>query len=305
MNITGLFIRRPVMTVIVMAAIVLFGLTGYRALPVSDLPNVDFPTIQVNAQLPGASPETMAASVATPLERQFATIPGLDSMTSTSARGSTSITLQFNLDRSLDGAAQDVQSAISAAGRRLPAGMPNPPTFQKVNPADQPILNLSLNSPTLPLSAVNEYAETIIGQRISMLPGVAQVGVYGGQKFAVRAQLDPSLMASRGVSLQDVEQALGKHNVNLPTGTLWGPRQSYTVQANGQLLSAAAYRPLIVAWRKGAPVRLEELGRVIDSVQNDKVASWYVDRRSITLMVMRQPGVNTVEVVDRIKELLP
>jgi HAE1 family hydrophobic/amphiphilic exporter-1 len=305
MNITGLFIRRPVMTVILMMGIVLFGVTGYRALPVSDLPNVDFPTIQVNAQLPGASPETMAASVATPLERQFATIPGLDSMTSTSARGSTSITLQFVLDRSLDGAALDVQAAITAAARRLPTGMPNPPTFQKVNPADQPILQLSLNSPTLPLSAVNEYAETMIGQRISMLPGVAQVGVYGGQKFAVRAQLDPNLMASRGVSFQDIEQALAKHNVNLPTGTLWGARQSYTVQANGQLFEAAAYRPLIVAWKRGAPVRLEELGRVIDSVQNDKVASWYGDRRSITLMVMRQPGVNTVEVVDRIKQLLP
>jgi HAE1 family hydrophobic/amphiphilic exporter-1 len=305
MNITGLFIRRPVMTVILMMGIVLFGVAGYRALPVSDLPNVDFPTIQVNAQLPGASPETMAASVATPLERQFSTIPGLDSMTSTSARGSTSITLQFVLDRSLDGAAQDVQAAIAAAGRRLPTGMPNPPTFQKVNPADQPILNLSLNSPTLPLSTVNDYAETMIGQRISMLPGVAQVGVYGGQKFAVRAQLDPNLLASRGVSLLDIEQALGRHNVNLPTGTLWGPRQSYTVQANGQLFNAASYRPLIVAWRKGAPVRLEELGRVIDSVQNDKVASWYTDRRSITLMVQRQPGVNTVEVVDRIKELLP
>jgi HAE1 family hydrophobic/amphiphilic exporter-1 len=305
MNITALFIRRPVMTVILMMAIVLFGVAGYRALPVSDLPNVDFPTIQVSAQLPGASPETMAAAVATPLERQFSTIPGLDSMTSTSARGSTSITLQFDLNRNLDGAAQDVQAAIAGAGRRLPAGMPNPPTLQKVNPADQPIMMLSLNSPTLPLSTVNEYAETMIAQRISMLPGVAQVAVYGSQKFAVRAQLDPNLMASRGVSFQEVEQALAKHNVNLPTGTLWGPRQSFTVQANGQLFNAAAYRPLIVAWRKGAPVRLEELGHVIDSVQNDKVASWFIDRRSITLMVQRQPGVNTVEVVDRIQELLP
>jgi HAE1 family hydrophobic/amphiphilic exporter-1 len=305
MNITAVFIRRPVMTVLIMMGIVLFGVAGYRALPVSDLPNVDFPTIQVNASLPGASPENMAASVATPLERQFSTVPGLDSMTSTSARGSTSITLQFSLDRSLDGAAQDVQAAIAAAARRLPSGMPYPPTFQKVNPADQPILNLSLNSPTLPLSVVDDYAETMISQRISMINGVAQVNVYGAQKYAVRAQLDPNLLASRGISIQEVEAALAKHNVNLPTGTLWGPRQAYTVQANGQLFDAAAYRPLIVAYRKGAPVRLDELGRVIDSVQNDKAASWFLDRRSITLVVQRQPGVNTVEVVDRIKELLP
>src|SRR4051812_791368 len=209
MNITGIFISRPVMTTLIMLGILLFGVAGYRALPVSDLPNVDFPTIQVNASLPGASPETMAASVATPLERQFSTIPGLDSMTSTSARGSTSITLQFSLDRSLDGAALDVQAGITAAGRRLPAGMPYPPTFQKVNPADQPILNLSLNSPTLPLSTVNDYAETMISQRISMINGVAQVSVYGAQKYAVRAQLDPNLLAARGISIQEVENALG------------------------------------------------------------------------------------------------
>jgi hydrophobic/amphiphilic exporter-1 (mainly G- bacteria), HAE1 family len=305
MDITGIFIRRPVMTVLVMMGIVLFGIAGYRALPVSDLPNVDFPTIQVNASLPGASPETMAASVATPLERQFSTIPGLDSMTSTSARGSTSITLQFALDRALDGAALDVQAGITAAARNLPAGMPNPPTFRKVNPADQPILNLSLNSPTLPLSVVDDYAETMMSQRISMINGVAQVNVYGAQKFAVRAQVDPALLAARGISIAEVESALERHNVNLPTGTLWGPRQSFTVQANGQLFKAEQYRPLIVAYRKGSPVRLEQLGRVIDSVQNDKAASWLVDRRSITMVVQRQPGTNTVEVVDRIRELLP
>jgi HAE1 family hydrophobic/amphiphilic exporter-1 len=305
MNITGIFISRPVMTTLIMLGILLFGAAGYRALPVSDLPNVDFPTLQVNANLPGASPETMAASVATPLERQFSTIPGLDSMTSTSSRGSTNVTLQFSLDRSLDAAAQDVQSAIAASLRRLPPGMPNPPTFRKVNPADQPILNLSLNSSTLPLSQVDEYAETLISQRISMLSGVAQVNVMGAQKYAVRAQLDPNLLAARGIGIDEVQDALSRNNVNLPTGTLWGPRQSFTVQATGQLMNAAAFRPMIVAYRKGRPVRLDELGRVVDSVENDKVAGWFNNARSITLMVQRQPGTNTVEVVDRIKELLP
>jgi HAE1 family hydrophobic/amphiphilic exporter-1 len=305
MDLTAIFIRRPVMTTLAMVGIVVFGVAGYRALPVSDLPNVDFPTLQVFANLPGASPETMAASVATPLERQFSTIPGLDSITSTSSRGSTSITLQFSLDRSLDAAAQDVQSAIAAALRRLPPGMPNPPTFRKVNPADQPVLNLSLNSPTLPLSAVDEYAETIVSQRISMVNGVAQVNVMGAQKYAVRAQLDPNLLAARGIGIDEVASALTKGNVNLPTGTLWGPRQAFTVQATGQLEDAAAFRPLIVAWRGGRPVRLEELGTVVDSVENNKVAGWFNDTRSITLMVQRQPGTNTVEVVDRIRALLP
>ncbi len=305
MNITEIFICRPVMTTLVMSGIVLFGVAGYRGLPVSDLPNVDFPTISVNASLPGASPETMAASVATPLERQFSTIPGLDSMTSTSTRGSTGVTLQFALNRPLDAAAEDVQEAIAIVQRRLPTGMPTPPTLRKVNPADAPILNFSLNSPTLPLSVVDDYAETMISQRISMISGVAQVSVYGAQKYAVRAQLDPNLLAARGIPIDDVESALERHNVNLPTGTLWGPKQSFTVQANGQLETAEKYRPLIVAYRNGAPVRLEQLGRVIDSVENDKVASWFDDRRSITLVVQRQPGTNTVEVVDRIRELLP
>ena len=305
MNITEIFIRRPVMTTLVMMGILLFGVAGYRTLPVSDLPNVDFPTIQVSASLPGASAETMAASIATPLERQFSTIPGLDSMTSTSARGITSVTLQFVLDRNLDGAALDVQAAIVTAQGRLPAGMPTPPTFRKVNPADMPILNLVLSSSTLPLSAVDEFGETMMAQRISMIDGVAQVFVYGAQKFAVRAQLDPSLMAAHNIGIDDVEIALGLHNVNMPTGTLWGPRQAYTVQATGQLETAAQYRPLIVAYRNGSPVRLEQLGRVIDSVENDKVAAWYNDRRTINLNVQRQPGSNTVEVVDAIKQLLP
>jgi hydrophobic/amphiphilic exporter-1 (mainly G- bacteria), HAE1 family len=305
MNITEIFIRRPVMTTLVMLAILIFGVVGYRTLPVSDLPNVDFPTVQVNAGLPGASPEMMAASVATPLERQFSTIPGVDSMSSTSSLGSTSITIQFALDRNLDAAAQDVQTAIATAQRMLPPGMPSPPTFRKVNPADMPILMMSLNSPTLPFSEVDNYAENVIAQRISMVSGVAQVNVYGSMKYAVRAQLDPTILASRGISINEVSAAISAHNVNMPSGTLWGPRQAYTVQATGQLTSAEAYRPLVVAYRNGAPVRLQELGRVIDSVQNDKAAAWFNDKRSVTLAVQRQPGTNTVEVVDTIKALLP
>ncbi len=305
MNITELFIRRPVATALVMLGIVLAGVAGYRQLPVSDLPNVDFPTLQVGASLPGASPETMATSVATPLERQFSTIAGLDSMTSSSAMGLTSITLQFSLERSIDAAAQDVQAAITAAQRQLPPNMPSPPTFQKVNPADQPILYLSINSPILPLSQVHEYADTLISQRISMISGVAQVLILGPQKYAVRVQVDPSLMASRGIGIDEVQSALQQQNVNLPTGTLYGMHQAFTVQATGQLLNAEQYRPLIVAWRNGAPVRIRDIGRAIDSVQNDKVAGWYNDVRSITLAIQRQPGTNTVEVVDAIRGLLP
>ncbi len=305
MNITEIFIRRPVMTTLVMVAILIFGVVGYRTLPVSDLPNVDFPTVMVNASLPGASPEMMAASVASPLERQFSTIPGVDSMSSSSSLGSTSITIQFALDRDLDAAAQDVQTAIGTAQRMLPPGMPSPPTFRKVNPADMPILMLSLNSPTLPFSEVDNYAENMLAQRISMVSGVAQVNVYGSMKYAVRAQLDPTILASRGITISDVATAITQHNVNVPSGTLWGPRQAYTLQATGQLTSAEAYRPLVVAYRNGAPVRLQELGRVIDSVQNDKAAAWFNDARSVTLAIQRQPGTNTVQVVDSVKELLP
>jgi HAE1 family hydrophobic/amphiphilic exporter-1 len=293
------------MTTLVMLAILLFGVMGYRLLPVSDLPNVDFPTILVSASLPGASPETMASAVATPLERQFSTIAGLDSMTSTSGLGNTQITLQFNLSRNIDGAAQDVQAMIAKAAKQLPSEMPTPPSYQKVNPADQPVIYLALSSPTLPLSAVNEYADTLMAQRISMVSGVAQVMIYGSQKFAVRAQLDPKALASRGIGIDEVVDAIDKANVNLPTGTLWGKDKAFTVQATGQLYDAAAYRPLIVAYRNGSPVHLEELGRVIDSVENDKVANWYNNTRSIVLAIQRQPGTNTVEVVDAIKKLLP
>jgi hydrophobic/amphiphilic exporter-1 (mainly G- bacteria), HAE1 family len=304
MTLTELFIRRPVMTTLVMLAILLFGVMGYRLLPVSDLPNVDFPTILVTGNLPGASPDTMASSVATPLERQFSTIAGLDSMTSTNALGLTQITLQFNLSRNIDAAAQDVQAAITQAAPQLPPDMPTPPTYRKVNPADQPILYLALSSRTLPLSTVDEYAETLIAQRISMVNGVAQVQVFGAQKYAVRAQLDPNALASRAIGIDEVANAIQRGNVNLPTGTLDGRHQAFTVQANGQLTDAAAYRPLIVAYRNGAPVRLQELGRVINSVENDKVASWYNGTRAIVLAIQRQPGTNTVEVVNAIKELL-
>lgn len=311
MNLTGLFIRRPVMTALVMIGIILFGLAGYRNLGVSDLPNIDFPTLQVSAQLPGANPETMASSVATPLERQFATVPGIDTMTSTSAIGASTITIQFTLERDIDGAAQDVQNAIAAAARKLPPGMPAPPVVIKVNPADQPIMFIQATSSTLPMTTLDQYVETTIAQRISMLSGVAQVNVIGAQKWAVHVQLDPNLLHSREIGIDEVEQAVDRHNVNRPTGALWGGSQMFTVRANGQMLDANAYRDMIVAYRNGAPVRLKDIGRVIDGVQNDKTASWVwfggesEGQRSIGLTVLRQPGTNTVEVANRVKTLLP
>jgi len=305
MSISEVFIRRPVATTLVMAAILLFGVASYRLLPLNDLPNVDFPTIYVQALLPGADPDTMAAAVALPLEKQFATIPGLDSMSSQNTLGKTAITMQFNLKRNIDGAAQDVQAAITQVGRQLPQNMPAPPSFYKVNPAEQPVLYLALGSSTLQLSDVDEYAETLVAQSISMVNGVAQVQVYGSQKFAVHVQVDPRALAARQVGIDEVEQALNDENVNLPTGALWGRQQSVNVEAAGQLYDAAGYAPLIVAYRNGSPVRLSELGRVIDSVENDKTASWYNDDRAIQLAIYRQPGTNAVEVVDSIKALLP
>ncbi len=305
MNIAAVFIRRPVTTTLLMLAILVFGMMGYRLLPVSELPNVDFPTIQVSASLPGSSPENMASSVATPLEKEFSTIAGLDSMTSTSAIGSTRITLQFAMERSIDAAAQDVQTAIAKAQRLLPVDMPNPPSYRKVNPADQPVLYLALSSPILPLSRVDEYAQTLMAQRISMISGVAQVMVYGSQKYAVRIQVNPNALANMGIGMDEIENAIDKANVNLPTGTLYGKYHAYTVEASGQLFNAAAYRPLIVAYRNGSPVRLQELGRVLDSVENNKRISWYNNTQAIVLAIQRQPGTNTVQVVDAIKELLP
>jgi HAE1 family hydrophobic/amphiphilic exporter-1 len=305
MNIAAIFIKRPVMTTLVMVAILLFGIMAYRMLPVSDLPNVDFPTIQVSASLPGANPETMASSVATPLERQFSTIAGLDSMISSSGLGSTSITLQFNLSRNIDAAAQDVQSAIAAAARQLPPNMPAPPSYNKVNPADTPVLFLALYSDTMPLYDLDEYAETMMAQRISTVPGVAQVSVYGSSKYAVRIQLDPRQLATRGIGIDEVVTAIRNSNVNLPTGVMYGPNVSYTVQANGQLLRAKDYRSLTVAYRNGAPVHLDDLGNVLDDIENNQSAAWFKDKRSMILAIQKQPGTNTVDVSNRVRALLP
>jgi len=305
MNIAGLFIKRPVTTTLIMLGIVVFGLMSYRLLPVSDLPNVDFPTIQVGAGLPGASPETMASAVALPLEKQFATIAGVTSINSTSGLGNTSITLQFELSRNIDAAAQDVQSMIAKATRQLPPQMPAPPSYQKVNPGDQPVLFLVIGSPTLPMSQVDEYAESMMAQRISMVDGVAQVNVYGSQKYAVRIDVDPRALAAKGIGIDEVADAIGNANVNLPTGTIYGPDKTFTVQANGQLLRAVQYGPQIVAYRNGNPVRLDEVAHVYDGVENDKTASWFQGKRVIYLAIQKQPGTNVVAVVDQVKALLP
>jgi HAE1 family hydrophobic/amphiphilic exporter-1 len=300
---TALFIRRPVMTALVMIGILFFGAVSYTRLAVSDLPTVDFPTIQVNANLPGASPETMAAAVATPLEKQFSTIAGIDNMTSSSGLGSTSITIQFSLDRSIDAAAQDVQAAISQTLRSLPLGI-LPPSYRKVNPADQPIIYFALTSKTMPLSQLDEYGETFMAQRISMVPGIAQVQVFGGQKYAVRVQLDPTSLANRGIGIDEVASAIGTQNVSMPTGTLWGLNKASTIKANGQLQNAQEFRQMVVAYRNGAPVHLDELGQVLDDVENNKVASWYNGDRAVVLAIQRQPGTNTVAVANGVKALL-
>jgi HAE1 family hydrophobic/amphiphilic exporter-1 len=304
-NVSHLFIKRPVTTTLVMLAILAFGWASHGQLPVSDLPNVDFPTLQVTAALPGASPETMAASVATPLEKEFSTIAGLDSMNSSSSQGTTQVTLQFVLDRDLDAAAQDVQSAIARAAKNLPPDMPTPPSFQKVNPADQPILYLALTSPTLNMYELDDYGENMIAQRISQISGVAQVQIFGSQKYAVRIKADPTALASRGLGIDEVASALRSANSNLPTGALWGTNRTYTVETNGPILHAAGYRPIIIAYRNGQPVRLGEIATVEDGVENDKTAAWYIDRRAIILAIQRQPGTNTVEVAQSVKGLLP
>ncbi len=305
MNLSELFIRRPIMTTLVMASILIFGLMGYRLLPISDLPNVDFPTIQVSATRPGASPETMASSVTRPLEKQFSSIAGLQSLSSTSAMGTTQITLQFDLDHSIDDAAQDVQAALSSSAGQIPNDLPNPPTYTKVNPADQPILYLYMDSPTLPLSQVNDYAETYVAEKLSTINGVAQVEVYGSQKYAVRIQLDPEALASEQVAVDQIQTAIQAGNVDLPTGSLSGSHKNLTVQANGQLNDASAFRSLIIAYRNGTPIYLNQLGNVVDSVQNNKVASTYNNTRALILTIQRQPGTNTVEVVNAIKKILP
>ncbi|MCC6652024.1 MAG: efflux RND transporter permease subunit [Candidatus Eisenbacteria bacterium] len=303
MNFSALFIQRPIATTLVMIAILLFGIVGYTQLPVSDLPNVDYPVISVSASLPGASPETMASAVATVLEKQFSTIPGLDVMTSSSSQGNTNISLQFTLDRDIDAAAQDVQSAIAQTLRRLPTGI-LPPSYQKVNPADSPIVFFAVSSRLLGLTRLNEYAENTLAQRISMVSGVAQVQVFGSQKYAVRVRLDPHALNARGIGIDEVSAAISSGNVNLPTGILWGRNRTATIQANGQLQNAKDFGNLVVAWRNGAPVRVRDLGVVIDDVQNNRVASWVHGDRAVVLAVQRQPGTNTVEVADRVQALL-
>jgi hydrophobic/amphiphilic exporter-1 (mainly G- bacteria), HAE1 family len=305
MNISGLFIRRPVTTTLVMVGILIFGIMGYKSLPVSDLPTVDFPTITVNANLPGASAETMASGVATPLEKNFSTIAGLDSMSSTSSLGRTQITLQFSLSRNVDAAAQDVQAMIARSARDLPQNMPNPPSYRKVNPANNSILLLALTSPTLPLSTIDEYAQTILAQRISMVSGVAQVDVNGSQKYAVRIQLDPNQLAARQVGIDDVVSAVQRGNVDLPVGTLNAPNRAYTLVSDAQLTNAEAYRPMVVTYRNGAPVRIQDIGTALDSVENTRVGAWFKDKRAVILGVQRQPGANVVEVVDAVKDILP
>jgi HAE1 family hydrophobic/amphiphilic exporter-1 len=314
-NVSEVFIKRPIATSLLMVGIALFGVIAYRALPVSDLPQVDYPTLNVSASLPGGDPGTMASSVASPLERQFTTIAGLDSMTSRSGSGNTNITLQFDLNRDIDSATVDVQTAIAAVMPLLPAGMPSPPSFRKNNPNDQPILMLNLTSNTLPLSALDDYAETMIAPRISMVSGVSQVQVQGASKYAVRVQLDPDKLHAQKIGLNEVDQALQNWNVNLPTGQLFGD-STYNIKAGGQLMNAAAFRPIVITYRRGAPVRLEQVANVIDSIENVMNGSWFytkpggpeappLKQTAITLQVMRQPGTNTIEVTDAVRALLP
>jgi HAE1 family hydrophobic/amphiphilic exporter-1 len=305
MNLGSIFILRPVMTTLVMVAILFFGVIGYRSLPVSDLPNVDFPTLQVTSTLPGASAETMASAVSMPLEKQFATIAGLGQMTSTSTLSQSLITLQFDPRRNMDGAALDVQAAITAASKQLPPQMTIPPTFSKVNPASQPVIYLTVSSDSLPLHQVDYYAETLIAQRISRVGGVAQVQVNGSQQYAVRVQVNPQRLATYGLGINDVMTAVVSANQNQPTGTLWGRHQAFTIQSDGQLLNADAYKPVIVAYQNNAPIRLSSIAHVIDSVQNDKTGGWYNGKRAVILAVLKQPGANTISVVDSINQLMP
>ncbi len=305
MNLSQLFIERPIMTVLVCFSIILFGAVAFRELPVAALPSVDYPTITVAAVLPGASPETMASTVATPLERQFSTIAGISQMNSVNSLSSTSITVQFNLSRNIDAAAQDISAAISAAGGLLPSTMPRPPTYQKTNPANQPIYYLSLTSDTLPAYKVSEFADLNLAQRISMVAGVSSVQVFGDQKYAVRVDLDPNQLAAHNIGIDEVQKAIASSNTNLPTGRLDGDKQAFTIQSSGGLQQASQYRPIIVAYRSGVPIRLEQLGSILDSVENDKVVALMNGHPSVILAINRQPGTNTVDVVDNVNALLP
>ncbi|MBV8572173.1 MAG: efflux RND transporter permease subunit, partial [Acidobacteriaceae bacterium] len=305
MHFTDLFIRRAITTTLVMAGILIFGLISYFTLPVSNLPAVEYPTIQVEASLPGANPDVMASSVATPLENEFSTIAGIDSMSSSSSLGSTSITLQFDLNRNIDAAAQDVQAAIARAQGALPTDMPSPPSYSKVNPAEQPIMYIAVHSPTMTLSALDKYGEEMMARRISMVSGVAQVEVFGAAKYAVRVQADPAKLAAHDVDLEEVRSSLQNGSLQLPAGSLHGFTKAFTVQSNSQLTSADQFRQLIVTYKNGSPLRLGDLGNVLDSVSNDKTRFWINDNLSIVLAVKKQPGVNTVQVADAVKALLP
>src|SRR5215510_9154529 len=305
MTLSETCIRRPVLTTLVTASIIVLGIFAYRLLAVAALPAVDFPTISIQGQLPGASAETMAASVAAPIERQLSTIAGITSLTSSSSLGITSITIQFDLNRNIDGAALDVQTALTVAARKLPVEMTIPPSFRKVNPGDFPVMYISLVSPTLPLSVVDEYGEITLAQQISQLPGVAQVQVFGAQKFAVRVQVDPVAAAARGISLDDVRTVVAKANSNTPVGTIAGLRQDTALLATAAMRNAADYRDVVVAFRNGSPIKLTEIANVIDSVENDKIASAFNGERAVVLAIQRQPDANTVKVVDMVRERLP
>src|SRR6266480_3242073 len=304
MSISEPFIRRPIATSLLMAGIIMMGLLGYLLLPISALPPVDFPTIQVTAQYPGAAPDVMVSSVTTPLERQFGQISGLALMTSVSSFGNASITLQFNLDRDIDAAAQDVQAAMNAANGVLPR-MPNPPTYSKVNPADTPILTLALTSDTLPLEKVNDLADTVLAQKLSEVTGVGLVTIEGNQKPAVRVRVNPAAIANLGLSMEDVRAALTQNNVNAPKGSFDGQQQSYSIGANDQIYSAADYRPVIIAYKNGSPIRLGDIGEVIDNVENVRLAGWVGSRPAVILDIQRQPGANIIQTADRVKALLP
>src|SRR5215207_3301609 len=305
MNISEACIRRPVMTTLITVSIIVFGVFAYRLLPVAALPRVDFPTISITATLPGASSETMAASVASPIERQLSTIAGISSMSSSSSLGTTRIAIQFDLNRNIDGAALDVQTALTVAARRLPIEMTTPPSFRKVNPGDFAVMVISVNSQTLPLSKVNEFAETQMAPQISQLPGVAQVEVYGSQKFAIRVQVDPVAAAARNISLDEIRRVIASTNSNSPVGTLYGPRQNVTLSATAAMRTADEYKQVIVAYRNGAPVRLYEVADVVEGVENNRQATWFNDNRAVMLGVQRQPGSNAVAVVDAVRSRMP
>ena len=305
MSISTPFIERPIATSLLMAAIALVGLVAYPLLPVAPLPQVDFPTISVSATLPGASPETMASSVATPLERQFSQIPGVNQLTSTSGLGVTSIAVQFDLARNIDAASGDIQAAINAAGGQLPKNLPSPPTYRKINPADFPILLFGVQSKSLPITMVDDYADTVLAQQLSQVLGVGQVSIVGEQKPAVRVQVDPAKVASIGLSLEDVRQILAAATVDAPKGSFDGTAQSFTVHANDQLVTADPWKDIVVAYRNGSPIRISDIGQAIDAPENTRIASWQNGERGIMLAIYKTPGANVIDTVDRVLAALP